>query len=397
MKTLFSFIFENKRYELLGSNWTGLEKLYVDGNLVSKTRSFRFNSQHLFNLASDEKYSLAFQLSFKKTTVTFQLYKNNQKVLSDEVKMRMPEWLKTLDNKLDDKIANLEKEEKKYQQNPDNLTKQETPLTKEKSVVSIKQETAPVKHNYWIALTGLIFKLFQSAKVVKIALAGTAFAGWSVIFNWQFALVIILAIMFHEYGHVQAMKKFAIPTKGFYLIPFFGGVAIGDKAKTEWQELYISLMGPMYGLFMTLAFFLAYLTYNNHFIGLVASISALINLFNLFPIYPLDGGHAIKSMVFSGKKYWGIVFLLFGSALGFVISLKMGWYFISFFIVLGVLDLVFSWKELHNEDKIKMDNYGILFSLIWYLSIMAIFLTVITLMANSQVPGTEIARTILRS
>ncbi|VAW81152.1 Zn-dependent protease [hydrothermal vent metagenome] len=255
---------------------------------------------------------------------------------------------------------------------------------------------APAR-SHWLMIGGLVFKLFKSVKVLKIALVGTAFAGWGLIFNWQFAAVLIIVIMFHEYGHVQAMKKFGIPTKGFYLIPFVGGVAIGDKAKSEWQELYISMMGPVYGLLMTVTFFVAYLMSGNNFVGLVASISALINVFNLFPIYPLDGGHVVKSMVFSGKKYWGILFLLLGSALGFVISLKFGLYFICFFIVLGVLDLLFSWKELHHEEKISMDKYGIMFSFIWYIATVITFIGIILIMASSRVPGTEIARIILSS
>jgi len=69
------------------------------------------------------------------------------------------------------------------------------------------------------------------------------------------------------------MKKFGIPTKGFYLILFLAELLLVTR-RIEWQELYISMMGPVYGLVMTLSFYVAYLVSGNHFVGLVASISA---------------------------------------------------------------------------------------------------------------------------
>jgi len=388
LKTLLSFTFENNYFELLGSSWSGAERLYVDDQLVSKRRNYGYTGRHEFTLANNQKYSLSFAIDFANFKVVYNLYKNELKILSSEAEIHGYERLKKIAKKY---------EKQKTELATDSATLEAEQQNHETSAPNTQTSQARKSSIHWVAIIGLILKLFKSAKAIKVALIGTAFAGWSVIFNWQFAIVLIVVIMFHEYGHVQAMKKFGIPTKGFYLIPFVGGVAIGDKAKSEWQELYISLMGPVYGLIMSLGFFLVYLIYNNNFIGLVASISALINLFNLFPIYPLDGGHAIKAMVFSGKKYWGIVCLLLGSAIGFAFSVKMGWVFISFFIVLGVIDLLFSWKELHAVEKEPMNRYGIIFSLVWYLSIVAIFLTIITIMANTNVPGTEIARVILRS
>src|SRR4051812_43164791 len=118
-------------------------------------------------------------------------------------------------------------------------------------------------------LLGIAAKLFKSLKVIKLALVGASVAVYSVMFTVEFALALVAVLMFHEYGHVRGMKKFGIPTKGFYLIPFFGGVAVGDKARTQWESLYISMMGPVYGLLMTAAFYVAFLITGSHFCGLV--------------------------------------------------------------------------------------------------------------------------------
>ncbi len=151
-----------------------------------------------------------------------------------------------------------------------------------------------------IGLLALGFKLFKSAKVVKAALAGASVAGYAWLFSIEFALMLIACLVVHEYGHVRAMKYFGIKTKGIYLIPFVGGLAVSDdKITTRWQDVVISLMGPAFGLITSvLGVVLYYATEMEIFAG-VAVLSALLNLFNLLPILPLDGGHVLKSISFS--------------------------------------------------------------------------------------------------
>ncbi|MBT4836661.1 MAG: site-2 protease family protein [Methylococcales bacterium] len=263
-------------------------------------------------------------------------------------------------------------------------------------VASCLSEINIMQTHFW-SILAIFFKLFKSVKVIKVALAGAAFGAYSIIFSWQFALVLLSIIIFHEYGHVWAMKRFGIATKGIYLIPFVGGVAVGDKTSSEWQTVYISLMGPIFGLLMTLIAYVIFLVTNNHFAGQIASFSALINLFNLLPVLPLDGGQTVKAMVFSGKKYWGVLLLLISSAFFFALSIQFGLFFISFFIVLGVLDLLVSWKQLASENKIAMEKYGIVVSLAWYLLTISAFIAVIYAMAMSDLPGGNIAISILKS
>jgi Zn-dependent protease len=253
------------------------------------------------------------------------------------------------------------------------------------------------KQTHVVGILGLVFKLFKSAKAVKVLLAGSALAGWSIIFSWQFAIVLIAVISFHEYGHVWAMRRSGMKTKGMYLIPFVGGVAIGDKAETHWQQVFIAMMGPLFGLGMSVIFYLAFMLTENHFIGLMASISALINVFNLLPILPLDGGQVVKAMVFSGRSYLAYVVLLIISAAMFALSSSLGLTLLSFFVILGVVDLLFSYQEFKQQTLRPMDRYGILFSLCWYLLTIAVFIFVILSIANSGLPGSEIATAVLQS
>lgn len=264
-------------------------------------------------------------------------------------------------------------------------------------IVESVEEQPEQSRGHTIGLIGLAFKLFKSAKAVKVLLAGSALAGWSIMFSWQFALVLIAVICFHEYGHLWAMKRTGMKTKGMYLIPFVGGVAVGDKASSHWQQVFIAMMGPCFGLLMSVVFYIAYLMTENHFIGLVASISALINIFNLLPVLPLDGGQVVKAMVFSGRSYLPYLGLMIISAAMFALSLQLGLALLGFFVVIGALDLVFSWKEFKHQTVTPMDRYGVLFSLVWYLITVAAFVFIILSIAGSGLPGSEIATTILNS
>lgn len=367
---LFAFTYQNHRFVLNGSSWSGQEELLVDGAVVSQLRNFGISSVHTFILEGLGELQLAFTIDLLRGLVAYQLRSRAELLCQDTVPLAE---------------AYLHQRE------------QAEPAVANDAPAIDEPAVPPRKSSHWIVFAGVGLKLLKSAKVFKAALAAASLSVYSILFSVEFALALIAILVFHEYGHLRAMKKFGIPTKGMYLIPFVGGLAVGDKPTTRWQDVYISLMGPIYGLFMTVVCYVGYLLTDSHFIGLVASFSALINLFNLLPIYPLDGGRVIKSLVFSGRKYIALVFLLVLSAVFFVASFKFGFALIGFFIVLGVVDILSEWKISLAEDITPLTPYGIWFCLGWYMLTIAAFLGIIVLIANSGLPGSEIALAVLDS
>ncbi|MDK2597487.1 site-2 protease family protein [Pseudoalteromonas obscura] len=219
----------------------------------------------------------------------------------------------------------------------------------------------------WLGLAALGFKLFKSAKVVKAALIGASVAGYAWLFSWQFALMLVACLVVHEYGHVRAMKYFGLKTKGFYLIPFVGGLAMSeDKMTTRWQDVIISLMGPAFGLFTSvLGVVLYYATGAEIFAG-VAVLSALLNLFNLLPILPLDGGHVLKSISFSMRSWVGLLACLAGLGLGLWISFSFGLMLLAFFIFIGSIEILLEWRTRHQTHLLPLDRYGQVVSAVLY-------------------------------
>ena len=225
-----------------------------------------------------------------------------------------------------------------------------------------------------VGLASLGFKLLKSAKVVKVLFAGASVAAYSWLFSFEFALALIGCLVFHEYGHIRAMKHFGMKTKGIYLIPFVGGLALSDeRINTRWQDVYISIMGPTFGLILSIiSLGLYWLTGNVFFAGL-AAFNALLNLFNLLPILPLDGGHILKSISFSMNSVVGLVACIAGAAIGVFISYSLGLALLGFLLLIGSVEIVFAARSLRANflysmvfaHGSKFSGYYLVFCCFW--------------------------------
>ncbi|WP_282109869.1 site-2 protease family protein [Shewanella algicola] len=235
-----------------------------------------------------------------------------------------------------------------------------------------------------VGLASLGFKLLKSAKVVKVLFAGASVAAYSWLFSLEFALALIGCLVFHEYGHIRAMKHFGMKTKGIYLIPFVGGLALSDeRINTRWQDVYISIMGPTFGLILSvISLGLYWITGNIFFAGL-ASFNALLNLFNLLPILPLDGGHILKSISFSMNSMVGLIACVLGAAAGVFISYTLGLALLGFLLLIGSVEIVFEWRGRHQSHLLPLDRYGQIFSTVWYLLTVAGLVGIIWYFASS--------------
>lgn len=239
----------------------------------------------------------------------------------------------------------------------------EQDIEKQDVVHRVKQ---PTKFSI-LGLGSLALKLFKSAKVVKVLFAAGSLAAYSWLFSLEFAIALILCLVFHEYGHIRAMKRFGLQTKGIYLIPFVGGLALSeDKINTRWQDVYISIMGPCFGLFLSLALMVVYwLTDIELFAGL-AAFNALLNLFNMLPVLPLDGGHVLKSIAFSVNSVVGLVVCIICAIAGVAVSYHFGLALLGFLLAIGSIEILFEWKRRHTSDLLPLDRYGQLVSAGWY-------------------------------
>lgn len=198
-----------------------------------------------------------------------------------------------------------------------------------------------------IGLVG--FKVISKlAKFLKVISAVAFIATYSFLFTWQFALLLFIALLVHEYGHIRAMQSVGIQTKGIYFIPFMGGLAVANSGyKTRSQQFHIAIMGPIYGSFLSLSALALYFYTGNIYFGAASSFIALMNLINLLPISPLDGGHILKSIAFSfhgqTRLAKGIVIGIAVIILSILIYAQI-WLFV-FFAAIGLIEVVMAKKN----------------------------------------------------
>ncbi len=229
-----------------------------------------------------------------------------------------------------------------------------------------------------IGLVSLGMKALKSAKVIKVALASASLAAYSWLFSIEFALALVACLVFHEYGHIRAMKYFGMKTKGIYLIPFLGGLALSDeKINTRWQDVVISIMGPFFGLVLSIVFTILYWVTGEMIFAGLAVFNALLNLFNLLPILPLDGGHVLKSITFSMNSWVGLAGSVATAALGIYISYAFGLTLLGFLLIMGMLEVVVEWRTRHHSHLLPLTRYGQLFSFAWYLVSIGGFIAII--------------------
>ena len=247
------------------------------------------------------------------------------------------------------------------------------------------------------SLLVLFFKLFKVFTSVKLLLAGATLATYSYLFTWEFALAVMWAIGVHEMGHVWAMRRTGMKTPGFYFVPLFGGAAIGERATSEWQDVYITAMGPSWGLLSAAPPAVLYFATGETFWAAVVGFIALVNLFNLLPIYPLDGGRLANSLVLSVAPGGQILYLVAAGALVLGLAVYMRIYFVAILFGIGIMEIYFERKRLAAGEFVRkppLNRDGLIIGGVWYGGLAAIFLLII--FSLQDIAGADLAIRILR-
>jgi Zn-dependent protease len=346
----------------LEGSMAGWQQLYWDNQLVAQQAASSLQSvthSHNFQLKNAEKTlecKLDIDLQWQPFSLSYSLFINGQLVTEG-------------------------------QRNTQDIERQ-TPVEKPK----LKQKIS------LIGLGSLALKLFKSAKAIKVLFAGASLAAYSWLFSFEFALALIGCLVFHEYGHIRAMKYFKMPTKGIYLIPFVGGLAMSDsKINTRWQDVVISIMGPTFGMFLSIAALLAYWITDLPFFAALASLNALLNLFNLLPILPLDGGHILKSISFSFNSITGITLCAVAAAVGIYFCYIYHLGLLAIMLLIGSVEILVEWRNRHISHLLPLDRYGQIVSSLWYLITSSVLIAIIFAVAESNDPILSMPLKILAS
>ena len=207
-----------------------------------------------------------------------------------------------------------------------------------------------------VKLATVIAKVAKAAKIGKVALIGGSAASYTLLFSWQFAVLILVQLFIHESGHIWAMKRSGMKTKGIYFLPFLGAVSVPDENFPNFRtEAFVALTGPVWGLGMAAGCAAIWVFTQNAFWAVAASWMALINLFNMLPILPLDGGRVIRSVAGSVNNKLQLVSL----ALGFVVAsfgaIYMGLWILVLAFMLGAFDVLAD--VIHSQKSSRAEDF----------------------------------------
>ena len=239
-------------------------------------------------------------------------------------------------------------------------------------------------------LLSLFVKLLKVMKFGKVALAGASFASYAYMFTWKFALIIMGMLFIHESGHVWAMRRCGVKTKGFYFIPILGGAAVAEEDfPSRKAESFIAIMGPVWGLILAFICGIIYLLTGQPMWAAATGWMAMINLFNLLPINPLDGGRIMKSIAFSLNSWLGLAFMGLGIIAGIFLAIvgKIGLFAVLLFIAL--LELIIEFRKRFDSHMPPMSRQEIITSAADYAVIVIVFWCLMYL--TQHVPGSEAA------
>ena len=188
---------------------------------------------------------------------------------------------------------------------------------------------------------------------------------YSIIFNWQLALIICIGIGFHEMSHLWMAQRKGYPTGGFYLIPFVGGMAfVCSWYKSYKDQAMVALAGPIGGGWLAILTAGLYWITGWSWLAATAMWMVYVNLFNLLPMSFMDGGQVMGTLTYSINRTVGMVAHVISSVLATVLITYLTFpspilaVFITYLSAKNVWAEVSNWRNM-RDGKLHLvpENY----------------------------------------
>lgn len=180
-------------------------------------------------------------------------------------------------------------------------------------------------------------------------------AVYSWLINWQAAILLVIAVGFHEMSHLWAARKMKLETGGFYLMPFMGGVAfITQRYRTLGEQAFVVLLGPAGGGLLAVITAVVYHFTHIQFLAAAAVWMCYLNLFNLLPLSFMDGGQLLDTVTYSINRTFGFVLRVVSTLVALVVLFKLAPVIAIMVLVFGGVSLV---KEYNNWKAYREGNF----------------------------------------
>jgi Zn-dependent protease len=129
---------------------------------------------------------------------------------------------------------------------------------------------------------------------------------------WQYALMglvsalmLFVSIFFHELGHARFARWFGLPTERIHMFLLGGMAELKYRPTRPSHETWIAIAGPIFSLVVAgISYFMAEILRSvslpiTHVLYYTSLMNTLLALFNIVPIFPLDGGRALRGLLWN--------------------------------------------------------------------------------------------------
>ena len=126
-----------------------------------------------------------------------------------------------------------------------------------------------------------------------------------------FVVALYVSVLIHELAHVAVARHFRMRVRSVTLHLLGGETVIEGESRRPWQELAISIAGPLSSLAIGLVCFAVEPALDGttaDVVKAVAQVNILVAIFNMLPGLPLDGGRVFRAIIWqvTGREETGI-------------------------------------------------------------------------------------------
>lgn len=127
-----------------------------------------------------------------------------------------------------------------------------------------------------------------------------------------FVVALYVSVLIHELAHVAVARRFRMRVHSVTLHLLGGETLIDGESRTPWQELAISIVGPLASLLIGVASLSASGSLadgtTSDILWSVGQVNIIVAIFNMLPGLPLDGGRVFRAIIWqvTGREETGI-------------------------------------------------------------------------------------------
>jgi stage IV sporulation protein FB len=168
--------------------------------------------------------------------------------------------------------------------------------------------------------------------------------------------ILLVSVLFHELAHAVTIALLGFGPSRIFLSGM-GGVTVNQRRGRPWQDLLISLAGPLASFL--LAWISLQILHNVPVAHTDRMLAALLpelyraniiwGIFNLVPVYPLDGGQSARNLLrtFVSERRAFLISIWSSMILGATIAavaLIRGWFFLGIVVAMMVAQNFQQWQ-----------------------------------------------------